>query len=152
MRSVTVAKKWTSCRATVFVRSLQREVADDNHSSSSSSMVKYYTQEEIAFHSHADDCWVSIFDDVFDITELLRQHRGPLSVPLLTAAGTSLSQWFNVRTKDLKTYIDPLRNIELPYTPDGRFIHVPPSDPLDMSESVALPWWKDTQFIIGKVS
>jgi cytochrome b involved in lipid metabolism len=115
-------------------------------------MVKYYTQEEIAFHNHGDDCWVTIFDDVYDITELLKNYRGPLSIPLLEAAGSSISHWFNKKTGDLKTYIDPVRNIEMPYTPQGRFVHVPPSDPLDFSESVALPWWKDARYIIGKVS
>ena len=115
-------------------------------------MVKYYTQEEIAFHNHADDCWVSIFDDVYDITALIKEHRGPLVVPLLEAAGSSISHWFNAKTRDVKTYMDPVRNIEMPYIPQGRFIHVPPSDPTDMCEAVALPWWKNQQYVIGKVS
>ena len=114
-------------------------------------MVKYYTQEEIAFHNHADSCWVCIFDDVYDVTDLVREYRGVLAVPLLEAAGTSISHWFNMKTRDLKTYMDPVRNIEMPYTPQGRFVHVPPSDPEDMSEAVALPWWKNQKYIIGKV-
>lgn len=115
-------------------------------------MVKYHTQEEIAFHNHPDDCWVSIFDQVFDLTELIRENRGSLSLPLIAAAGTSLSHWFNAKTGDLKTYIDPVRNIEMPYTPEGRFIHVPPTEPEDRYEPVALPWWKDPKYIVGKVS
>ncbi len=114
-------------------------------------MVKYYTQEEIAFHNHADDCWVSIFDDVYDITNLIKENRGPLAVPLLEAAGSSISHWFNAKSRDIKTYIDPVRNIEMQYIPQGRFIHVPPSDPQDMCESIALPWWKDSKYVIGKV-
>lgn len=115
-------------------------------------MVKYYTQDEIAIHNHVDDCWVSIFDDVYDITALIKANRGALSMPLLEASGGSISHWFNEKTRDLKTYIDPVRNIEMPYTPQGRFIHVPPAEPEDRSEAVPNPWWKDSKHIIGKVS
>lgn len=115
-------------------------------------MVKYYTEEEISLHNHADDCWVTIAERVYNITDLVRANRGPLSVPLVEAGGTSISHWFNPKTGDLKTFIDPVRNIEMPYTPDGRFIHVPPSEPEDMIASVPLPWWKDEQYVIGKVS
>eukprot|EP01033_Poteriospumella_lacustris_P002294 gene2294-1676_t len=115
-------------------------------------MVKYYTQDEIAVHNHADDCWVIINENVYNITELIREHRGPLAVPLVEAGGTSISHWFNSKTGDLKKYIDPVRNIEVPYTPEGRFIHVPPSDPEDMIEAVPLPWWKDSRYIVGRVS
>ena len=115
-------------------------------------MVKYYTQDEISLHNHADDCWVIIFDQVYSITELIQNNRGPLAVPLIAAGGTSISHWFNPKTGDLKKYMDPVRNIEVPYTPEGRFIHVPPSDPEDMVESVLVPWWKDSMYIIGRVS
>lgn len=115
-------------------------------------MVKYYTREEVAVHNYADDCWVIIFDQVYNITELIRAYRGILSVPLLDAAGGSISHWFNMKTGDVKTYIDPIRNIEVPYTPSGRFIHVPPPDPEDRWEAVPLPWWKDAKYIIGKVT
>lgn len=115
-------------------------------------MVKYYTVDEIAVHNHIHDCWVTIFDDVYDITSLVVEHRGQLAVPLVEAAGTSISHWFNPKTRDLKTYIDPVRNIEMPFTPAGRFIHVPPSDPEDFWEAVPNPWWKDPKYIIGKVN
>eukprot|EP01036_Dinobryon_divergens_P035271 gene35272-45673_t len=38
------------------------------------------------------------------------------------------------------------------YTPYGRFIHVPPSDPTDKIEAVSFPWWKDRRYIIGKLT
>ena len=114
-------------------------------------MVKYFTQEELAVHNNPENCWVVIFDKVYDISELIMANRGPLSNPLIEAGGSSISHWFNEKTGDLKTYIDPVRNIEMFYTPCGRFIHVPPPDPVDRTEIVALPWWKDTKYIIGQV-
>lgn len=114
-------------------------------------MVKYFTQEEIAVHNNPEDCWVAIFDRVYDLSELIMDNRGILANPLIKAAGTNISHWFNEKTGELKTFIDPVRNIEMPYTPFGRFIHVPPPDPMDRTEIVGLPWWKDEKFIIGKV-
>ena len=40
----------------------------------------------------------------------------------------------------------------MPYTPYGRFIHVPPPDPEDKIASIELPWWKDNTYIIGKLT
>lgn len=115
------------------------------------SALKYYTMEEISFHSNPEDCWVSIFDDVYDLSSLILENRGPLVAPLIEAAGTSISHWFDSKTKDVKTFVDPVRNFRLPYTPFGRFLHVPPADPMDKTELVKVPWWKDSKYIIGKV-
>lgn len=114
-------------------------------------MVKYFTTDEISIHSNPEDCWVSIFDNVFDLTELIQENRGVLANPLIEAGGTSISHWFDPSTGDVKTFIDPVRNIRMPYTPFGRFIHVPPPDPMDKVEAIDLPWWKDEKYIIGKV-
>ncbi len=40
----------------------------------------------------------------------------------------------------------------MPYTPQGRFLHVPPPDPRDNTPAIDLPWWKDNQYIIGSVT
>jgi hypothetical protein len=115
-------------------------------------MVKYFTVDEIASHKNPEDCWVSIFDDVYDLSELIRDNRGTLANPLIEVAGTSISHWFNEETRDIKTFIDPVRNIEMPYTPKGRFIHVPPPEPTDKVEQVQTPWWKNQDYVIGKLT
>ena len=115
-------------------------------------MVKYYTLEEVRFHNSADDCWLSISNKVYDITKLIDANRGLLANPLIEAAGTSISHWFSEKTGDVKTYMDPARNIVMPHTPLGRFIHVPAPNPQDNSPAVDLPWWKDPQYIIGQLT
>lgn len=70
-------------------------------------MKKYFTQEEIAQHNSGDDCWVSIFDKVYNLTSLIANNRNALSMPLIEAAGTNISHWFNEKTGDCKTYVDP---------------------------------------------
>jgi hypothetical protein len=114
--------------------------------------MKYYTADEVRIHNSEDDCWVTIFDDVYDITSLLAENRGTLAIPLVENAGTSISHWFNDKTRDVKTHIDPIRNVELPFTPWGRFIHVSPPAPMAMVNTKILPWWKDSKYIVGKVS
>lgn len=114
--------------------------------------MKYFTKEEVSIHNHPESCWVVIFDQVFDVTELVMANRGPLAKPLVEAGGMSISDWFDEKTGDLRTFMDPVRGIEMPYTPTGRFVHVPPPDPMDDAEMIALPWWKNKKYIIGKVS
>lgn len=113
--------------------------------------VKYFTAEEIAVHCTIDDCWVSVFDNVYNITELVAEHRGPLTDPFVKEAGSSISSWFDPVTRGVKTFIDPVRNIRMPYTPQGRFVHVPPPDPKEYNTIIGTPWWEDEQYIIGKV-
>lgn len=115
--------------------------------------MNFYTEKEVAQHRYHDDCWVTIFGKVYDLTKLIEENRGnELTVPIIKYAGKSVSHWFNKKTGDLKTYMDPEReDTELPYVPDGRFLHVPPKDP-KYFEMVKLPWWKNNTYVIGQVS
>ena len=110
-----------------------------------------FTPEEVAVHNNADDCWVTVFDKVFDLTELIAENRGVLADPVIKCAGSSISHWFDQQSGDVKMYMDPMRNIVIPYTPQGRFIHVPPPDPSDSYVIIETPWWLDLRYIVGKV-
>ena len=112
---------------------------------------KWYTAKEIKLHNAAEDCWVSINGSVFDLTNFLADNRGPLAQPIIENAGQNISSWF---TKDNKvlTYVDPDRNLTLPYTPQGRFVHVPPPEPSASWSLDCVQWWKNEDLKIGKVS
>jgi hypothetical protein len=114
-------------------------------------MVKYYTAEEVSYHNNSEDCWVYIDNDVYNLTSLLSEQRSYLSEPILKYAGKSVSHWFVPNEKKLKTHIDPVKNIRMPYTPEGRFLHVPPPDATEWSTDYANPWWSDPKYMIGKV-
>jgi len=115
-------------------------------------MVKFYTPDEVRLHNCADDCWVSIRSQVYDLTALIKENRGPLANPLIEASGNDVSHWFDAKSGDVKSHICPKRNIPMPYTPAGRFIHVPPPDPMDNTPAVAVPWWKDAKLVVGEVT
>ena len=35
-----------------------------------------FTPSEVSLHNHADDCWVSFFGDVYDLTTLINSYKG----------------------------------------------------------------------------
>ena len=79
---------------------------------------RFYLPDEVALHNTADDCWVSLFNQVFDLTKLIYENsESPLCDPIVLAAGTDVSHWFNEETREPKTYIDPLTNLKTYYCP-----------------------------------
>ena len=87
---------------------------------------RFYTPAEVAKHDRADDLWVSLFGKVLDLSELVQANRGPLVQPLIAAAGTDITHWFDDSTHDPCTHVDPETEIEVPFTPMGRFLHCVP--------------------------
>ncbi|CAM9199039.1 unnamed protein product [Ectocarpus sp. 8 AP-2014] len=63
---------------------------------SSSPKARFYTPDDVALHNCAEDCWLSLFGQVLDLTELILANRGPLADPLIAAAGTDVSHWFHL--------------------------------------------------------
>ena len=62
---------------------------------------------------------------------------------------TTNNNWFPKFQKELdaqlKTHIDPVTGCEVPYTPQGRFLHVPPPYPsASWANDFGTPWWKGT--------
>eukprot|EP00753_Platysulcus_tardus_P018646 PLAT6998.1.p1 GENE.PLAT6998.1~~PLAT6998.1.p1 ORF type:complete len:235 (+),score=90.41 PLAT6998.1:26-706(+) len=115
---------------------------------------RYYTPSEVALHNAMDDCWVSFFHRVYDLTPLLAKHGGLLAEPIVEAAGTDITSWFDEDTRDPKTHVDPKTGLVLPHTPHGRFIHVPPPEPVSSWRTdFGTPWWRDEEtYCIGSLS
>jgi len=73
--------------------------------------------------------------------------------PIIDASGSDISYWFDAKTGEIKTYVDPDRNLTLPYTPMGRFLHVPPPEPnASWNTDFGTPWWKDETLVVGVLS
>lgn len=118
---------------------------------------RFYTPEEVKAHNSADDAWFSLFDKVLDLTKLIAKNTA-LATPLIDCAGSDISHWFNSKSWTVKSYYSQVKKVALPYIPMGRFIHVPPSEPSskwctsDSNGLEEIPWWSDTQYIIGNIS
>jgi cytochrome b involved in lipid metabolism len=56
---------------------------------------RYYLNAEVAVHNTKDDCWVSFFGQVFDLTRLLQDnYTSEQCDPIVLAAGTDITHWF----------------------------------------------------------
>jgi len=87
------------------------------------------------------------------LTRLIKSNPGVLSEPLIKVAGQDISNWFDPKTRDVKTYVCPVTNLERFYTPMGRFPHIPPVEPMgNWDNSFGIPWWKDRKHFIGNLS
>ncbi|XP_077991475.1 cytochrome b5 domain-containing protein 1-like [Glandiceps talaboti] len=115
---------------------------------------KYYTPSEVAVHNTLKDCWVSFLGKVYDLTPLCEKYQGDVLLkPIVASAGKDISHWFDAKIKDIRTHIDPTTGCKIAYTPNGRFIHIPPSCPrTDWANDFGRPWWKDDGFCVGILS
>jgi len=113
----------------------------------------YYSPAEVAAHASPDDCWVSFHGFVYNLTPLIAANEGPLIQPLIKAAGSDITHWFDADPLDIKTFTDPVTNLKRPYCPMGRFLHVAPAEPVgDWDTSFETPWWKDESYRTGKLA
>ncbi|XP_024062612.1 cytochrome b5 domain-containing protein 1 [Terrapene carolina triunguis] len=112
---------------------------------------RYFTPREVSAHAQPGDLWVSYLGRVYDLSPLVRQHKGDVLLrPILEAAGKDISHWFNPKTRDIQTHVDPLTGCVKYYTPQGRFIHISPQLPRsDWANDFGLPWWKDSKYEVG---
>ena len=61
---------------------------------------RYYTPKEVAAHNSSGDVWISLFDKVYDLTLLINKNaRRPECDPIVLAAGTDVSHWFDIYTQ-----------------------------------------------------
>ena len=114
---------------------------------------RYFTPAEVAAHDRADDLWVSCFHKVLDLSALVAANKGVLVQPMIAAAGTDITHWFNSSTKEVRTHIDPETELEVPFTPMGRFLHCPPAEPdAAWSTDIETPWYRDKAYVLGKLT
>jgi len=45
---------------------------------------KWFTGDELKLHNCAEDCWVSIYGDVFDLSQFLGENRGECGVGVVS--------------------------------------------------------------------
>lgn len=118
-----------------------------------SKRLPFFSGPEVAEHNVSADCWVSFFGKVYNLTPLIAEYKGILTQPILKFAGQDISSWFDRKTRDPKTYTHPEIGVEMPFTPHGRYVHIPPSDPTAAwATDIGTPWWKDPQYECGNLS
>ncbi|CCW70361.1 unnamed protein product [Phytomonas sp. Hart1] len=121
-------------------------------------MYRFYTPNEVRQHAFSDDAYVSLNENVLDLTPLIKSYKARpkfahLVIPLVRAAGSDISHWWDPISDDLKTCVNVVSGMRTYAQPDGLFPHVPtifPDSNIDLEYDI--PWWKDPQYIIGKLT
>jgi hypothetical protein len=112
---------------------------------------KYYTLAEVALHNIASDCWVSLFGRVLDLTPLLTEQNqvSERAIPIIKAAGTDVSGWFEEATREPRSFIDVATGLP---TPLHQVLHTLPVEPRSDLTVPAIPWWNDEKYCVGLLS
>ncbi|OHT17137.1 Cytochrome b5-like Heme/Steroid binding domain containing protein [Tritrichomonas foetus] len=114
---------------------------------------RWILPSEVLAHNTSQDCWVSFLDHVWDLTTLVKDHANdPEYQPIIKAAGTDISHWFNPKTKDIRTIIDPDTELVTPHLAVTELLDVAKIEPDLGVVPPRKPWWKDESRIIGKLS
>merc|ERR1712216_90742 len=113
---------------------------------------RYYMPSEVAKHNTPEDCWLSWFGDIYDLSPVLEENKGIETKPFIDAAGHDISHWFDPQTRNLRErYGDDL--LKLSYIPHGDVLHKPPGEPRsNWSNNFKTPWWKDDTLKIARLS
>jgi hypothetical protein len=106
---------------------------------------RFYTLEEVSSHNTANDCWVILFGEVYNLTRILQENiTNALTTPLIDAAGTDITYWFDTNSREPRVKVNLQTGQRESYCPGGKYLHVD-------SES-EVKWWKDSKNIIGKLT
>ena len=65
---------------------------------------RYYTPTEVSQHNSASDCWLSFFNEVYDLSKLIQSQYCDECGPLIRAAGTDITHWFYPVTREVGIY------------------------------------------------
>ena len=70
-----------------------------------------YTLEDVATHSKAEDCWMAIAGNVYDMTPYIQKQIHPGGAAILFGCGKDATAVFNLRPKDNKPHSQNARDM-----------------------------------------
>jgi cytochrome b involved in lipid metabolism len=70
-----------------------------------------YTLEDVAKHSKAEDCWMVIEGNVYDMTPYIQKQIHPGGAAILFGCGKDATKVFNLRPKDNKPHSQNARDM-----------------------------------------
>jgi hypothetical protein len=106
---------------------------------------RFFTAEEVSNHNTANDCWVTLFGEVYALTRCIQENiSNSLATPLIEAAGTDITFWFDSSSREPRVRVNLTTGEREFYCPGGKYLHV------DSDSEVK--WWKNAANIIGKLT
>lgn len=127
-------------------------------SSPTSASVRFFTPKEVQEHAFSDDAWVSLNGKVLDLTPLIQAYRKRdrfcnLVKPLVQAAGSDISYWYDKEDGDMRKCVDVETGMITYAMPNGRYPHCPTMRPDSMLDlAYMIPWWEDPAYVVGELT
>ncbi|XP_008559554.1 uncharacterized protein LOC103579799 isoform X2 [Microplitis demolitor] len=75
----TVSKTLTSIKSELKLSLNERNPKEDKKNTNKNNIndnLKKITLEELSWHDTIDDCWIAIYDYIYDCTEFIKKHPG----------------------------------------------------------------------------
>ena len=69
--------------------------------------MKTFTIEDISNHNKIDDCWVSIYDEVYDITDFMKKEHPGSFIPLSVSGKDATNIFIATHPSYVKIMLDP---------------------------------------------
>ena len=113
---------------------------------------RYFTRFDLQQHHSVDSAWVSIYRDVYDITDVIRENRTEPGIDnLLKFMGKDMSHLFNPKTKRPITRNSVL--VEEIGSKDPNYVlHFPKQYMHSERESTTQPWYTNSKLIVGRMA
>jgi hypothetical protein len=106
---------------------------------------RYFTSEEVSHHNTANDCWITLFGEVYNLTDIIQENiSNSLTAPLIEAAGTDITFWFDSSSREPRVRVNCQTGQREFYCPAGKYLHI--------ETEGEVKWWKDSKNIIGKLT
>jgi len=64
---------------------------------------RFYMPSEVALHNTPEDCWLSWFGEVYDLSPVLDQNKGVDTKPFIDSGGQDITHWFDNNTRNVST-------------------------------------------------
>ncbi|KAF7994574.1 hypothetical protein HCN44_004046 [Aphidius gifuensis] len=111
----------------------------------------FYLPSEVVIHNKPDDCWVSYFGGVYDLTKFCNEADDEDVIkPIIANAGKDISHWFDHGKNDIKYQLDESSGDVVICCPHGKIPNIifgSKFRPLDKC-----PWWLDENYKIGNLT
>ena len=79
------------------------KLPDNKHIPKPYKLRRFYLPSEVAVHNTGDNCWVSFFNKVFDLTLLIQANYSDSACdPIVLSSGTDITHWFEPKTMEVR--------------------------------------------------
>ena len=77
--------------------------------------MKRYSIEQVSKHNTINDCWIVIYDEIYDITDFMKKEHSGGFVPLSVAGRDATNIFIATHQSSVKSMLNPKSNFYTKY-------------------------------------